>query len=119
MATGGHILEHGTSRSGRWLREHRLRFTLSVALVEGVLVVVHVLHWWTIVPLAAVAIAFWWYAGRTSRSYSLRQASWIFAASQTLVLLVPLVLFIATTIAVAVIALIAIAALIMLFTERS
>jgi hypothetical protein len=114
----GHVLDHGTSRSGRWLREHRLRFTFWVAVAEGLLVVLHVLHWWLIVPLAAIAIGFWWYAGRSSRSFTIRQASWIFAASQTLVLLVPIVLFIATTIAIAVIVLIAVAALIILFTER-
>src|SRR5438034_4126309 len=116
MTTSPHVLDHGSTRPGRWLRGHRLRFTLWVTLIEGLLVVVHVLRWWTIVPLAVIAIAVWWYGGRSSRSDTVRQASWIFAASQVLVLLVPLVLFIATTIAVAVIVLIAIAALIMLFT---
>ena len=40
----------------------------------------------------AIALLFWWYAGRAHRSDTLRQASWIFAASQLLVLCVPIAL---------------------------
>jgi hypothetical protein len=115
----GHVLEHGSSRSGRWLRTHRLRFTLWVAVIEAVLVVLHVLSWWLVVLFAVIAVGFWWYAGRNSRTDTVRHASWIAASSQLLVVMVPIVLFIATTVAVAVVVLIAIGALILLFTERS
>src|SRR5918912_4064560 len=113
-----YAIEHGSSRTGRWLRERRLRFTLWTAAIEGVLYLFHVLHWWEAVLLAAIAVLFWWYAGRQHRSDALRQASWIFAASQLLVLCVPIALAIVKAIAVGVIALLAIAALIFLFTER-
>ena len=44
MTTSPHVLDHGSTRPGRWLRGHRLRFTLWVTLIEGLLVVVHVLR---------------------------------------------------------------------------
>ena len=71
---GAHAIEHGSSRSSRWLRERRLRITLWTAAVEGLLYLVHVLHWWEAVVLAALAVAFWWFGGRTSRSYLVQQA---------------------------------------------
>jgi hypothetical protein len=114
-----HAIEHGSSRSGRWLRERRLRLTLWIAAVEGLLYLFHVLHWWAAVGLAVIAVSFWWLAGRTSRSYTVRQASWIFAATQLLVLCVPLALGLVKAVAVAVIALLAIVGLFLLFSERS
>lgn len=115
---GSHAIEHGASRPGRWLRERRLRLTLWIAAIEGLLVVVHVLHWWLVVVLAAIAVGIWLYGGRHNRSYMLRQTSWILAVSQLLVVIVPLALAIATTVAIAVFALLAVAALVFLFTER-
>lgn len=114
-----HAIDHGSSRSGRWLREKRLRITLWIAAVEGLLYVFHALHWWAALVLAVVAAGFWWYAGRTSRSYTVRQASWIFAASQLLVLCVPVALALVKAVAIAVIAVLAVVGLILLFRERS
>ncbi|MFL5955635.1 MAG: hypothetical protein ACJ76I_16170 [Gaiellaceae bacterium] len=119
IGMGTHAIEHGTSRSGRWLREHRLRITLWVAVVEGLLYLVHALNWWIVVALALIGVGFWWYAGRTSRSYSVRQASWIFAASQLLVLCVPIAFWFVKVIAIGVIAIFAIIGLFLLFRERS
>jgi hypothetical protein len=116
---GATAIDHGSTRPGRWLRERRLRVTLWIALVEGLLYLVHVLHWWEAVGLAAVGLAFWWFVGRGNRSDLLRQASWIFAASQLLVLCVPVALGILKVIAIGVIALLAVAALIFLFRERA
>jgi len=116
---GATAIEHGSTRPGRWLRERRYRLTMWVTVVEGILYVVHVLHWWEAVALAAIGVGFWWYAGRTSRSDLIRQASWIFAASQLLVLCVPVALTILSAIAIGVIALLAIAALVVLFKERA
>jgi hypothetical protein len=116
---GTHAIEHGSSRSGRWLREHRLRITLWVAVLEGLLYLVHALNWWIVVALAIVGVGFWWYAGRTSRSYAVRQVSWIFAASQLLVLCVPIAFWFVKVIAIGVIAIFAIIGLFLLFRERS
>jgi hypothetical protein len=111
-------IDHGSSRPGRWLREKRLRITLMIAVFEALLYLFHVLHWWEAVVLAVVAVAFWWYAGRSSRSDVVRNISWILAASQLLVLCVPLALGLVKAVAIAVVALFAIVALVFLFTER-
>jgi hypothetical protein len=115
---GAPAIEHGSTRSGRWLREHRLRFTLWIAAFQGLLYIFHVLHWWEAVALAVIAVGFWWYVARAHRSDALREIGWIFAASQLLVLCVPVALSIVKAIAIGVIALLAIGALIFLFRER-
>jgi hypothetical protein len=115
---GAHAIEHGSTRTGRWLRQRRLRITLVIAAVEGLLYVFHALHWWEAVVLAVIAVSFWWYVARRNRSDSLRQIGWIAAASQLLVLCVPIALKIVEWAAIGVIAVLAIAALIFLFTER-
>lgn len=119
MSYGGHVIDGGSSRPGRWLRVRRLKLTLGIAAVEGLLIVLHAIHWWEVVLLAAIAVGFWLYAGRRNRLDLVRQASWIFAVSQLLVVLVPAGLAIATTLAIVLFALLAIAALVFLFTERS
>ncbi len=115
---GAHAIEHGSSRSSRWLRGRRLRITLWIAAIEGLLYIFHALHWWEAVALAIIAVGFWWYVARGNRSDTLRQVGWIFAASQLLVLCVPIAYTIIRWAAIGVIALLAIAALIFLFTER-
>ena len=115
---GSHAIEHGSSRSSRWLRERRLRITLWIAAVEGVFYLVHVLHWWEAVVLAVIAVAIWWTGGRASRSDFFRQASWIFAASQLLVLCVPIALTIFKWIAIGVVSILAVVGLFMLFSRR-
>jgi len=113
-----HAIEHRSSRASRWLRQRRLQFTLWVAAIEGLLYVLHVLHLWEAVVLAVIAVAVWFYGGRTSRSDLVRQVTWVFAAVQLLVLLVPLVLTILKGVAIALVVLLAVGALIFLFTER-
>ena len=117
---GATAIDHGSTRPGRWLRERRYRLTMWITLVVAVLYYfVHVLHWWEAVALAAIGVGFWWYAGRNSRSDLVREASWIFAASQLLVLCVPVALALLSALAVGLIALLAIAALILLFRARN
>src|SRR5438477_11107984 len=85
MASSENVLktgDTGLSRPSRWLRERRIRISLSIAVVEGLLVAVHVLWHWAVYALAVLAIAFWVYAGRRYRSAFARPARWIFAALQ-------------------------------------
>src|SRR5207244_10621395 len=82
-------LEHGSSRSGRWLRERRLRVTLWIAAVEGLLYLVHVLHWWEAVVMAAIGVGIWWTGGRNSPIPPFWQASVGFGSFELLVLWVP------------------------------
>ncbi len=95
-----------------------MRFTLWIAAIEGLLYLFHALHWWAAVALAVIAVGFWWYVARAHRSDVLRQVGWIFAASQLLVLCVPIALAVVKAIAIGVIALLAIAGLFILFRER-
>jgi hypothetical protein len=115
---GVQAIEHGSSSSSRWLRARRIRFTLWIGAVEGLLYIVGVLHWWEAVGLAAIAVGIWWMVGRSHRSDTLRQSSWIFAASQLLVLCVPIALGLVRLLAVGIVAVLAVVGLILLFTRR-
>ncbi len=112
------VIEHGTSSLGRWIRVHRLRIAASIALVEGIFTAVGVISWWIALPFGALVVAFYWYAGRTSNSYTVRQASWTLALSQVLVALVPIVFAILGFVALAVVGILAIVVLAALFAER-
>jgi hypothetical protein len=104
---------------GRYLRAHRLRLSLWIAAVEGLLVLVHLMPHLVLYALAAVALAFWFGMARNYKSAFARQASWVFAASQALAVLVPIAWAITKFfVAIAVVVAIAIAALYFLFTER-
>jgi hypothetical protein len=106
------------SRPGGYLSERRLRISLVIAVIEGLLVIVDVIPRWAVFIVAVAAVAYWAAYGRSSQSVMVRQASWIFAASQVFVILVPLLMFFFKTVAYVALAVIAIAALIFLFTER-
>lgn len=115
---GTQAIEHGSSRGGRWLQDRRIRIVLAIAAVEGILYLLGVLSWWFVVLLAAVGLLLWAYSGRTSGSHLVRQATWIFAASQVMVLLVPLAFWVLKAAAIGLVALIAIAALVILLRTR-
>jgi hypothetical protein len=90
-----HVIEHGTSKPGRWLRARRNRIAVSIALVEAIVVVVfHDVSRFTVIGLGILAFSLYWFAGRTSHSDGFRQASWIFAASQLLAVLAAILAFI-------------------------
>ena len=114
----GHVIEHGTSATGRWLRSRRFGIAAWIALVEGVLVVLHVIPRWPALVVAGAVIAFYLAYGRHSRSDSLQQTSWIAAASQALMALVPVLVIILSTLALIAVALLAVVALIVLFRDR-
>ena len=76
---------------GVWLKTRRVRLSLWIAALEGIVVAVSQdLTKWAVVALAAVGALVWW-LGRHSSSNGVRQVLWIFAASQLLALV--LVLF--------------------------
>jgi len=77
------MIEAGTTRMGRWLRERRIRLALWVAVIEGLLVAVTAdLTKWTVLVIAAILLGFYVVAGRHLRWDVGRQLSWIAAASQ-------------------------------------
>jgi hypothetical protein len=118
MAYNPPMIEAGTTRGGRWLRERRLRLALWVAVVEGVLVAVsHDLTRWTVLVIAVVVLAFYVVAGRNIRWDVARQLSWIAAASQALAILVIIAAFVLGLVAIVLVALFAIVALVYLFSD--
>jgi hypothetical protein len=115
---GGPVLEHGTSRAGRWLRARRIRIAFWIAVVEGLLVALHAISWWIAIGIAIVVVAGWFSYGHRLRSDTGRQAGWIAAVSQALVALVPVFVLIVGTLALIVVGLLAVVALVLLFSSR-
>src|SRR2546423_3504937 len=114
----GQLIEHGSTRAGRWLRARRLRFAAWTAVVEGLLVVLHVIPWFAAIALAALALGFYVWLGRELRSDVARQGSWIAAASQVLVVLVPVLVALIGGLAILAVGVLAITAPFVVFTDR-
>ena len=112
------VVEHGSSSGGRWLRARRLKIALWIAVVEGLLVAVHVISWWIALPIAAALILFYLFVGRETRSDLVRQTSWIAAASQALMALVPILVIVIGTLTLIIVGVLAVVALVVLFADR-
>ncbi len=92
---GTPALEHGSSRSGRWLRARRTRIVLWIAVAEGILVAVESnVSRWTVIVIAIPLILLYLYVGRKSRSDMFRQITWIAGASQALAVVAVILAFI-------------------------
>lgn len=111
------MIEHGSSRAGRFLGGRRFRFALWIAVAEGVLVVVDVIPWWLVFVAALVTVAAY-VSARDNRSETIRQATWIAAVSQVLVALVPVLMLVVTAVAVFALVLFALVALVLLLVDR-
>jgi hypothetical protein len=113
------VIDHETSRTGRWLRTRRTRFALWIAAIEAIVVAVfHDVSRWTVIGLAILAVAIYVAAGRASRSDTFRQTSWIFAASQLLAVIAAILAFIVFWTAIIAVAVFAVVALFFVFTDR-
>jgi cytochrome b561 len=119
MLTGSSHAVESTSRTGRWLRERRNRMALGIAAVEAILVAVfHDVSRFTVIALAVVAVVLYAYAGRNSRSDTVRQTSWIFAVSQLLAVIAAILAFIVFWTAIIAVIVFAVVALFFVFTDR-
>ena len=112
------MIEAGTTRGGRWLRQRRVRIALWVAVIEGLVAAFsHDIGRWTILAMAVIVLAFYIVAGRQMKWDVARELSWIAAASQVLAILVVIFAFILKLIAIVVIVGLALVALVYLFTD--
>ncbi len=112
------MIEAGSTRTGRWLRERRLRLALWTAVIEGILVAVsHDLTRWTVLVIAVIVLAFYVLAGRQMNWDVGRQLSWIAAASQALAILVVILAFVVGLLAIVLVGLFAVLALAYLFSD--
>ena len=111
-------IEQGRNRFGRALHENRRRIALVLALVEGILVLIGQIPWWSVVLVAILAVALYVTQGRKAGREELREASWIFAVSQVAVVLVPALALVLTAFAVVALVLLAVVALVVLLRDR-
>jgi hypothetical protein len=111
-------IDHGHSRLGSTLRAGRLRLVLAIVVIEGLLVLVDAIRWWSVLLIAALAFAVYVGSGRQSRHQLVREASWIAAVSQLVVVLVPVVALVLTTLAVVLIVVVAVGLLALLLLDR-
>jgi hypothetical protein len=100
------------------LHQHRIKISLWIAAIEGVLTLLGAWSHWLVYGLAVVAIALFVGIGRNASHHLAYELSWIFAVSQCAAVLVPVVWFIAKWAAITAIVVIAVAALVYLFMER-
>ena len=112
------VVEHESTRGGRWLRRNRLRLALWIAVAEGALVLFDVIPGWTAFVVAAALIAFYLLVGRRSRLDVVRHASWTAAVSQVLIALIPVLVALLTFAAFAVLAILVLVAVALLFFDR-
>ena len=118
MAYSQPMIEAGSTRMGRWLRERRLRLALWVAVVEGLIVALTPdLTKWTVLVIGVILLAFYIVAGRSIRWDVARQLSWIAAASQALAILVVILAFVIGLLAIVAVVAFAVIALVYLFSD--
>ncbi len=118
MAYSQPMIEGGSTRIGRWLRERRLRLALWVAVIEGLLVALTPdLTKWTVLVIGTILLAFYIVAGRNMRWDVARQLTWIAAASQALAILVVILAFVLKLVAIVAVVIFALVALAYLFSD--
>jgi hypothetical protein len=118
MAYSQPVIEGGSSRAGRWLRERRLKIALWIAVLEGIVVAVRGdISRWTVVGISALVLVIYMLVRENVRWDAARQVVWIVAASQVLALLVVILAFVVGVVALVLVALFAIVALAYLFTD--
>jgi hypothetical protein len=118
MAYSQPMIEGGSTRIGRWLRERRLRLALWVAVIEGLLVALTPdLTKWTVIVIGTILLAFYIVAGRNMRWDVGRQLTWIAAASQALAILVVILAFVLKLVAIVAVVIFALVALAYLFSD--
>jgi hypothetical protein len=114
----GAVIEHGQTPQGRWLRERRLRIALWIAVIEGVLLLVHAIPRLPTLLVAIVVVLGYFWLGHRIRWETAREVGWIAAVSQALVMLVPVLIILVGTLALIAVAALAVIALILLFSRR-
>jgi hypothetical protein len=119
MVEFGHprMIEHGTTRLSRWIRERRLRIALWIAVVESVLLLVHALPRLQTLFVAATIFVVSLFV-REVRNETLREALWVAVVSQGIVALIPLLFIFVSALAFIAVGVLALFALAVLFSGR-
>jgi hypothetical protein len=113
------VIEHRQGRFGRWLRERRVAIAVWIAVIEGLLLIVHAIpRLLTLAIAVLIVVAFFW-LGHRLRPGALRDVAWIAAVSQAFVMLIPILAIVVGTLAFVAVGILAVLALVLLFTSRS
>jgi hypothetical protein len=87
-------------------------------VVETILIVANVLSWFLAIGIATLVFALYLVVRRRVQNPAIRQIAWTAALSQTVPVLIPLLLVLATTIAIITIAIFALVIAVLLFIDR-
>jgi hypothetical protein len=113
------VIEHNSTRTGRWLRPRRVRISLWIAVLEGLVVAFGKdFSRWTVIVIAVPVLALYVVWGRNAASDSVRQITWIAAASQALAVVVVVLSFVIAWLALVIAGIFAAIALLFLLTDR-
>jgi hypothetical protein len=112
------LIEHGETRLARRLRHNRYKVALTIAALEGILVLAGAIPWWIVVLLALVSLAGYAAWGREHESPDVRVVTWTAAVSQLVVVLVPMLAGLVVVLAAVVVVLLAAVALAALLLDR-
>jgi hypothetical protein len=118
MGMSGYVVEHGETPFTRRLRRRRIQVAVAIAAVEGLLLLVGVLPWWVAIVAATAAVAVYVWVGREHASPAVRAFSWVAAASQLIVVLVPVAIVLVGLLAVVAVVLLAAIALALVLLDR-
>jgi cation transport ATPase len=111
-------IDHDTSRTGRWLHARRSRIALWLAVIEVVIAALtHDFSKWTIILLAAILVPLYLLWGR-ERNDTIRQVTWIAAASQALAIVGVMAAFIIGAFVLVIAGIFALIALLLIFADR-
>lgn len=116
--TDSPAIELKESRGGAWLRARRTRLALFIGLLESVIVLAADSGWFVVLALAAVAVALYFFVGRRVRFHTVRELTWIAAASQLIAMLVPVLWVLFKAVAILALVVMALILLAMLLMDR-
>ncbi len=112
------VVEYGESSFARRLRRRRFLVAGIIAGLEAILVLAGVVPWWATIIAAFVAVAVYVGWAREQRAPVIRSVSWIGAASQLVVVLVPVAIVLIGLLALVGLVLLAAIALTVLLLDR-
>ena len=113
------MIEHRQGRFGRWLRERRVAIAVWIAVIEGLLLIVHAIPRLLTLAIAVLIVVVFFWLGHRLRPGPLKDVAWIAAVSQAFVMLIPILAIVVGTLALVAVGILAVVALVLLFTSRS
>lgn len=112
------VVEHAEGPFSRSLRRRRFIVAGVIAGVEAVLVLADLIPWWGAILAAIAAVAIYVAWAREHSNPIVRSVAWVAAASQLVVVLVPVAIVLAGLLAIIGIVLLAVIAFTVLLLDR-